>query len=166
MSMKVMEKLTGSLYEIAEMGMTIILCDPITGQKLEMGHRTFKKSYTFIDEESLAITKPSLEDELEMADRKVKEIITGVEESQKPSTSVRIDFTVKERNEKKQNKEKSKKQKDLSTATSLKDICDSLKIDCSKARKILRNKKVDKPGGSWEWQDPKAIEKIKELLRK
>jgi hypothetical protein len=30
-------------------------------------------------------------------------------------------------------------------------ICDELKLDSKKARKILRDKKIEKPGKSWSW---------------
>jgi hypothetical protein len=46
----------------------------------------------------------------------------------------------------------------------LSDICKDLELDPSKARKILRESGVDKPGKSWSW-DKKPIKVVNILLK-
>ena len=45
----------------------------------------------------------------------------------------------------------------------LKKICSSINLDPHEARVILRSKKIDKPGGRWEWPTAE-VEKIKAIL--
>lgn len=47
---------------------------------------------------------------------------------------------------------------------SLADICIEMGLETGEARKILRNKQVDKPGARWEWGDQGDIQHIRELL--
>lgn len=51
-----------------------------------------------------------------------------------------------------------------STGASLADLCTELGIEGSAARKVLRKEQIEKPGDRWEWTDPEAAQKIKDLL--
>lgn len=45
-------------------------------------------------------------------------------------------------------------------------MCQELGIDPSDARKMLRNKKIEKPQGKWEWTNPEAAESVRKALIK
>ena len=47
---------------------------------------------------------------------------------------------------------------------SLTDLCSDLKMEPGEARKILRHKKVQKPGARWEWANAEAASHIRSLL--
>jgi len=47
---------------------------------------------------------------------------------------------------------------------SLATLCAELKMDPSEARKILRGKKIEKPGGKWEWANAEAAAHIRTAL--
>lgn len=49
---------------------------------------------------------------------------------------------------------------------SLAQLCTEIGMDPSKARKILRNKKIEKPGGKWEWASAEAASSIRTALGK
>lgn len=49
---------------------------------------------------------------------------------------------------------------------SLAEMCKELGIDPSEARKTLRNKRVEKPSGKWEWPNREAAEATREALTK
>lgn len=147
------------------------------------------------DNEEVLPTIPEPIDEIKEAKERALEIIKEAEESmKKPETStIRLDFTKNiewkpvcnikdcehykgcsnwecsryEEPKAKVKKETTSKPKRASTGTaiSLKDICDELKVDPTKARRVLRKSDIDKPGGNWEWEDPQVIAKIKALLK-
>lgn len=51
----------------------------------------------------------------------------------------------------------------------LKEICSELKVKGMKARRILRNAKIDRPYKRWEWSKnlhTETIKKVRELLKK
>lgn len=51
----------------------------------------------------------------------------------------------------------------------LKEICSELKVKGMKARRILRNAKIDRPYKRWEWNKnlhTETIKKVRELLKK
>ena len=50
------------------------------------------------------------------------------------------------------------------SSISLADLCVEIGIETGEARKILRTKKVDKPGSRWEWDDQGDIEYIRGIL--
>lgn len=43
-------------------------------------------------------------------------------------------------------------------------LCAELKLDPTEARKTLRSKKVEKPGGRWEWPNAQAAEAVRKAL--
>lgn len=47
---------------------------------------------------------------------------------------------------------------------SLATLCEELKMDPSEARKILRGKKIEKPGGKWEWPNAEAALSVRKAL--
>jgi len=47
---------------------------------------------------------------------------------------------------------------------SLAALCAELKMEPGEARKILRSKKIEKPGGKWEWASPEAAAHIRTAL--
>ncbi len=47
---------------------------------------------------------------------------------------------------------------------SLATLCQELKMDPAEARKILRSKKIEKPGGKWEWPTAEAAASIRTAL--
>lgn len=47
---------------------------------------------------------------------------------------------------------------------SLATLCEELKMDPAEARKILRNKKIEKPGGKWEWPNAAAAASVRTAL--
>jgi len=59
---------------------------------------------------------------------------------------------------------KAKKER-ISGGYSLAELCKELGIDPSEARKALRNKKVEKPSGKWEWPNREAAEAVRKALK-
>lgn len=43
-------------------------------------------------------------------------------------------------------------------------LCAELKMEPGEARKILRGKKIEKPGGKWEWPTPEAALSVRKAL--
>ena len=60
----------------------------------------------------------------------------------------------------------SKKAQSTGGGYSLADLCKELGIDPSDARKTLRNKKIEKPQGRWEWANPESADHIRKALTK
>jgi predicted DNA-binding ArsR family transcriptional regulator len=174
--MKAIHLETNSEFNVVNiMGEKVHLRSFLTGKDKKVDYNLFKSDYRLAeDNEEVLPIIPNPLDEIQEAKERATEVMREAEESmKKPETTIiRIDFTEKKEKQPKEKKESTKEPKEpkakkvsTGTATSLKDICDELKVDPTKARRILRKSDIEKPGGSWEWEDPQVIAKIKALLK-
>ena len=161
-------KATGLEYSVSELGVDKVTLYCIqSGNMKVVQYKTFKQQYKLTEGKDIRIVQvpaSSREEKKESqirADEVIKEIQNlgedDEEEAPKAVKGTKADPKPKE--------PKVKKTKGPTGAVSLKDICEKLKVDPSKARRILRKHKVDKPGGSWEWTDQQQISKIESLLK-
>lgn len=98
-------------------------------------------------------------------EEKVEEVQQPAEPEEKAEqTKITLDLTdVKEPEKKDEPKAEPKTREGKFT---LKMILEELNMNGKKARRILRNKEVVKPGKQWEWDNEEEFKKVKDLLSK
>ena len=98
-------------------------------------------------------------------EEKVEEVQQPAEPEEKAEqTKITLDLTdVKEPEKKDEPKAEPKTKEGKFT---LKMILEELNMNGKKARRILRNKEVVKPGKQWEWDNEEEFKKVKDLLSK
>lgn len=159
--MKAIHKKTGHEFlDITVIGPKVKLISKL-GNIKEVSHKVFKSDYKLVEGEmtpSELIPQPVAE--LKEVKVRVGEILREMEPKEPELTKVKIPSEVNK-------KQKVNKKQEVNTkapgGTKLKDICQELSIDPSKARKVLRSKGFGSP---YEWHNKPEIEKIKNLLKK
>lgn len=172
--MKAIHKQTNQEYNVEEIIAETVILKNIEGVERRVGYDLFKSQYQLSEGHLSQQKKPGGAKEL------AKGILTecsGItpKNKAKPQTEKKVK-TKRVPAEKKESKLKSKKlpnkkgkkvksPREPQSTTSLKDICEELKVTPSTARRVLRKEGIEKPGNSWTWSSPQEVAKIKGLLK-
>jgi len=158
--MKAVNKKTGNEYEVEMSGQGNVSLKCLeSNQVRRVEYSTFKREFNLVDQEvEVNRATESVEQELKTVDQLVDDILGSCNE---PDTVITLDFSEKPKTNP---RKKSEKKVESSGLTTLKDICEELGVNPTKARRVLR-KTIGKPeSGKWEFDETNA-EKVKSLLR-
>lgn len=155
-------------YKVSEIIWDIVVLENIKGVKRRVPYELFKKQYKLVNGNLQIPSENSMDiqEARDLAREVLSECGSLVDSEVKPKHS-------KKANTRKRKKRKSKPKEKVNTEdntqkesrVTLKEICEELNIKPAAARRILRKSNIEKPGGSWTWDNPEEVDRIKSLLK-
>lgn len=143
--MQVRHLLSGDVFNVDEILVKVHLSDS-QGAKRRISMEQFKKYYIGVEENH-------------RVSRGFAQSIARESEVFTEPLIIRIDFSGEKA-------EVAKGSKPSKKGVTLQELCTEVGIDSTRARRILRSSKVDKPGESWTWPEGPQLREVRDLLKK